>query len=448
MGAVQDVPETRFARTHDGAHLAYQTVGEGENVVLIPGWATHIEGMWDEPRLAGFLGSVASFARLIVFDKRGVGLSDAMSASSHPTLEAWIDDVQAVMDAADAERAVLCAASEAGPMAMLYAATHPDRLSALVLVNTFATLHRSDDYPAGLPDRVRAWVLRGFAETAGDGPLLLDVQAPSVADDATFRRWAARYQRLTASPGGLSAMAEMLMDVDVRPVLGSVDVPTRVIHRRDDAYFRIGHARYLAASIPGAVLVPVPGDDHLFWVGDTEPIVSELAELLTGSRVAPDPDRVLSTVLFTDIVRSTERAAAAGDRTWTSTLDAHDRMVRRELARYRGTEIKSTGDGFLATFDGPARAIRGACSIRDGARELGVELRAGLHTGEIERRGADIGGIAVHIAARVEAAAAPGQVVVSGAVPPLVAGAGIDFGDLGEHELKGVPGSWRLFEVV
>jgi pimeloyl-ACP methyl ester carboxylesterase len=447
MAGVLEVPETRFTRTSNGDHLAFQVIGEGPDLVLIPGWATHVEAMWEEPRLAAFLHEVASFSRLIMFDKRGAGLSDPMPGPTRPSLEAWTDDVQAVMDAAGSESAVVAAAGEAGPMALLFAAEHAERVTGLVLINTFATLRRTPDYPAGLPDTLRESIRRLYA-TRSDGPILLKLKAPSLALDAGFQRWGTRYQRLAASPAGLSSMADMILDADVRPVLAGIETPTRVIHRTDDPCFRIDHGRYLAEAIPHARLVEVPGGDHYFWIGETEPVLAELAEVVTGARLAPEPDRVLSTMLFTDIVSSTAHAAALGDRGWRRVLDTHDLMVRRQLGRFRGHEVKATGDGFLATFDGPARAIRCACAIRDAAAELGIEIRAGLHSGEVERRGDDIGGIAVHIASRVEGAASAGQVLVSGAVPPLVAGSGIDFDDLGEHDLHGAPGRWRLYAVA
>jgi class 3 adenylate cyclase/alpha-beta hydrolase superfamily lysophospholipase len=447
MAGVLEVPETRFARTRTGDHVAYQVLGDGPDLVLIPGWATHVEAMWEEPRLAAFLHEVASFSRLILFDKRGAGLSDPMPGPTRPTLEAWTDDVQVVMDAVGSEQAVVAAAAEAGPMAMLFAAGHPERVTGLVLMGSFATLRRTPDYPAGLPDSLRETVRRRYA-TSSDGPILLALKGPSLAHDTSFQRWGTRYQRMAASPGGLASMADMILDVDVRPVLANIEAPTRVIHRTDDPCFRIDHGRYLAEAIPDAKLIEVPGRDHYFWIGDTEPLLTELAEVVTGARLAPQPDRVLSTMLFTDIVSSTAQAAAVGDRRWRRILDAHDLMVRRQLGRFRGREVKTTGDGFLATFDGPARAIRCACAIRDAAHELGLEIRAGLHAGEVERRGDDIGGIAVHIASRVEGAAGAGQVLVSGAVPPLVAGSGIDFHDLGEHDLHGAPGQWRLYAVA
>jgi class 3 adenylate cyclase len=355
-----------------------------------------------------------------------------------------MDDVQIVMDAARSERAALLGHADGGQMAMLFAATYPERVSALILVDSSARPLRDVDYPCGLPsDRVTPLV--EWVETVWGTGGLADIMAPSVAHDERFRRWRARYERLAMSPRAFTAMYTAHLETDLRGVLTSIGVPTLVLHRAGNRYVRVGHGRYLAEHIPGAKYVELPGEDHLFHLGNAEPMLVEIEEFLTGVRPVPDTDRVLATVLFTDIVGSTARAAALGDRAWRALLDTHNGILRRELERHRGREVKTTGDGFLATFDGPARAIRCACAIRDAVGPLGIEIRAGLHTGECELIGENVGGIAVHIAARVAARAGAGDVLVSSTLKDLVAGSGIRFVDRGPHVLKGVPGDWRLF---
>jgi len=350
------------------------------------------------------------------------------------------------MDAVGSQRAALIGVAEGGPMAMLFAATYPERTSALVLVNTFARLLRDADCGYGYPaDRVPK-ALAGLEELWGTGGLL-NLVAPSVAHDERFRRWYARYERLAMGPGAATAMFATMFEIDIRHVLPAIRVPTLILHRSRDRHIRVGHGRYLAEHIPGAKYVELPGEDHLFYVGDTETMLGEIEEFLTGTRSAPESDRVLATVLFTDIVGSTERAAALGDAGWRDLLGAHHEVVRRELERYRGREIDTTGDGFLATFDGPARAVRCTCAIGQAVRRLGIDVRAGLHTGEIEFVGERVAGIAVHMAARVAALAGPGEVLVSSTVKDLVAGSGLRFVERGMHALKGVPDEWRLFAV-
>jgi pimeloyl-ACP methyl ester carboxylesterase len=445
---VTDLPQTQYAKRGD-VRLAYQALGEGPpDLVLIPGWATHVEAMWDERFLARFLTRLSSFSRLILFDKRGVGLSDPVPMPVLPTVEEWMDDVDIVMEAAGSQRAALVAADQAGPMAILFAATYPDRLSALVLVNSSARTVRAPDYPIGVPEVVVQAYIDTLEENWAREGVALEVSAPSVADDEEFRRWAGRYQRQTVSLGMMLAMTKVIPFMDARHALPTISVPTLIVHRADDQYFLVDHSRYLAEHIPNARLIELPGADHLFWVGDADPMLAEIQEFVTGERPTDiDVDRVLATVLFTDIVGSTEHTADAGDRAWRDLLDRHDAMVRRQLERFGGREVNTTGDGFLATFDGPARAIRCATAIRDGARQIGMEIRAGLHTGEIERRGSDVAGIAVSIATRVMTAATGGEVLVSRTVTDLVAGSGIAFDDRGEHELKGVPGRWALYAV-
>ncbi len=436
--------ETRYAKSGD-VHIAYQVVGTGgPDLVLVPGWVSHLESAWDDPALARFLKRVASFCRLILIDRRGTGLSDRVT--DVPSLEDRMDDVRAVMDAVGAAQATLFGISEGGPMCILFAASYPARTTALVLLGTASRIMRSDDYPIGIP----AEVFEAFAEriAAGWGTgVSVDIFAPSVARDVAFRRTWARIERFSASPAGIQTLMRMLYQTDVRHVLPSVRVPTLVVQRAGDRAMRVEGARYVADHIPGARYVELPGEDHFPWVGDGDALLDEVEHFLTGTRTTRDADRVLTTILFTDIAASTARAAGMGDQRWSDLLTSHDALVRRELVSFRGREVKQVGDGFLATFDGPARAIRCARAIRDGVRALGIEIRAGLHTGECEYSGDDVGGIAVHIGARVAASAVPGEVLVSGTVKDLVAGSGLRFEDRGTHQLRGVPGAWRLFAV-
>jgi pimeloyl-ACP methyl ester carboxylesterase len=439
-------PETRYATTNDG-HVAYQVVGSGpRDLVFVPNWGSNVDVMWEEPSLARFLRRLATFSRLLCFDKRGTGVSDPVPLAALPTLEEWMEDVRSVMDAVGSERTALLGDAEGGQMAMLFAATYPQRVSALILSNTAARHLRDVDYPWGLPAKSVAPFLQRMKELWGTGGLV-DIMAPSVAHDARFRRWYGRYERLSLPPRAIAAMYVSQLERDLRSVLPTIQVPTLVLHRAGNRHIRVGHGRYLAEHIPQAKYVEVPGDEHFFHVGDTEVVLAEIEEFLTGVRPAAEFDRVLATVLFTDIVGSTERAAVLGDRAWRALLDTHNAIVRRELNRHRGREIKAAGDGFLATFDGPARAIRCASAIHDEIRPLGIEIRAGLHTGECELMGDDVGGIAVHIGARVAGEAGAGEVLVSSTVKDLVAGSGIRFADRGLRALKGVPGEWRLFAV-
>jgi class 3 adenylate cyclase len=425
-------------------------VGSGPlDLVCVPEWWNHVEDQWEEPHLARFLERLASFSRLIVFDKRGTGLSDPVPLNHLPTLESWMEDLTVVLDAAGSTSAAIGAESTGGHMAMLFAATYPMRTRALVLVNSYACMTRHDDYPAGLPPAARNNVIKAASANWGT-PSRPDARfrTPSMANDAAYQEWVAHHQRQSASPGTVAAMIPMLTDVDVRPVLDSIQVPTLVLHRAANEFIRPAHGRYLAEHIPGAKYVEVPGVDQAPELGDADTVLAEIQEFLTGIREAPSPDRVLATVLFTDIVASTERVTSLGDHQWRELLDAHDRVMDRQLERFRGRKVDSAGDGVLATFDGPARAIRCACAIRDAVRALGLDARVGLHTGEIEQRGDDIAGIVVHIGQRVSQAAQPGEVLVSRTVVDLVAGSGIDFEDRGEHELKGVPTPWQLFRVI
>jgi pimeloyl-ACP methyl ester carboxylesterase len=438
------IPETRYAKSGE-VNIAYQVIGEGpRDLVLVPGWVSNLEVFWEEPSLARFLRRLASFSRLILFDKRGTGLSDRVT--DLPNLETRMDDVRAVMDKVGSERAALLGYSEGGPMCALFAATYPARTSALIMVGSYARRTWAPDYPWGpTPEQHQEF----FAKCERDwgGPVGLEQRGPSVAHDDRFRQWWARLLRMGASPGANLALLRMNAEMDVRHVLPTIRAPTLILHSVGDRALDARGSRSMAQQIPGAKYVELPGNDHLPWLSDSDAILDEVEEFLTGVRHGPEPDRVLATVMFTDIVGATERAAALGDRRWRDLLNAHHALVRRELARFRGHEEDTAGDGFLASFDGPARAIRCACAVSDGARQQGLEIRAGLHTGECELIGDKVGGIAVHIGARVAASAAPGEVLVSSTVKDLVAGSGLRFSDRGVHTLKGVPGQWRLFAV-
>jgi class 3 adenylate cyclase len=435
-------PETKYAKAGE-VHIAYHVVGDGPiDLVLIPGLWTHVEHQWEEPSFARFLGRLAAFTRLIVLDVRGAGLSDR--APELPPMEQQMDDVLAVMDAAGSASAAFFGLSQAGPMAILFAASHPERTAGLVLYATYAMTHREDDYPWGRSAEWLADYDRLIDQEWGSGVFLPQV-APSRVADKQFRKWWSRYERLSYGPGNALAYFRMNRQVDVRAILPTIRVPTLVLQRRDDVYREPGHAHYLAEHIPQAKLVELSGADHLPYLGDSDAILDEVQEFLTGVRPPPEHDRVLATVLFTDIVKSTERASALGDRAWSELLERHRVIVREELNRFRGREIDTAGDGFLATFDGPARAVRCAQAIVQAMVAIGMEVRVGVHTGEIVLIGEGVGGIAVHIGARVAAKAAPSQVLVSGTVRDLVAGSGIEFDDQGDFALKGVPGTWRLF---
>jgi class 3 adenylate cyclase len=439
------LPVPRYAKSGD-LHIAYQVVGEGPpDVVFIDQWFSHIDGQWDVPPVARLLERIASFSRLLVFDQRGVGLSDPVAIASLPSLEEWMDDLRAAMDAAGFERASLVGNLAGGFMASLFAATYPDRVASLVLVDCFARLLAAPDYPFGAPADEPSRLLAPLEAEWGHG-FLLPLFAPSMVHDASLREAWGRYERQAASPGSVLAMVGMIYGTDIRDVLPTIQVPTVVIGRGGGE--RIAHSRYLAGHIPTAKYVELPGIDNLIWAGDQDAIVGEIQEAVTGVRPVPEPDRILATVLFTDIVGSTQEAARLGDTRWRDLIQAHHTVVRRELDRFRGREVHTAGDGFLATFDGPARAIRSAVAISQAVRPLGIEIRAGLHTGEIELMGDDIGGIAVHIGARVSSAAGPREVLVSSTVKDLVAGSGIDFEDRGVHALKGVPDQWHLFAVT
>jgi class 3 adenylate cyclase len=414
--------------------------------VLIPAWFSNVEAMWDLRPLARFVQRLATFSRVVVFDRRGTGLSDPVSGSGQPFFERSTDDLVAVLDAAGSERAALIGCDGGGPIALLAAGTYPARVTGLALVNTFARLAQSPDYPAGVPNSVLdGWLANTTTQWNGDPGFYLN--APSVRGDPEMTTQFIRFLRLAASPGVGYATRRVLHAVDVRDVLESIHAPTIVLHRHGDRMIRVDHARFLAAHIPGARLVELPGDDHLFYLGDAEAVLVEIEEFLTGVRHV-DAARALATVLFTDIVRSTELAATMGDRQWRALLDEHDRAVAQLVLAFQGTLIKTTGDGVLASFDGPGRAVRCAVAIRDAVRGLGLDVRSGLHTGEVERRTDDITGMAVVIGRRVCDIAGAGEIVVSRTVTDLVVGSGLEFADRGSHALKGVPGDWRLFTVL
>jgi class 3 adenylate cyclase len=437
-------PKTRYAKSDD-LNIAYQVVGDGPiDLVFTFGWASHLDFQWTDPTLTRFLRRLAQFARVIVFDKRGVGLSDPVVRA--PTLEERMDDIRAVMDAVGSERAALVGYSEGGAMAALFAAAHPDRIIALVMYETWVCgLLDPEQNPGGA-----AWLevdrqVRMSIDCWGDGASL-DYIAPSLSANALDRRMYGAFERASMSPGMALALWDSFVQGDIRHALPTVGVPTLIIHHTGST-IPVENARYAAQHIPGARFVELEGIDHAPFTHDADRIAGAIEEFLTGARGAREPDRVLATVLFTDIVGSTDRAAEIGDRRWHELLERHNTLVRGEITRFQGREVKQTGDGFLATFDGPARAIRCACAIRELLLEVGIETRAGLHTGECELLGDDVGGMAVHIAARVMSLAAPGEILVSSTVKDLVVGSGIEFDQRGTHDLKGAPGRWALFAI-
>lgn len=440
-------PETRYARSRD-VNIAYQVVGEGPiDFVYVPGWVSNVEVAWEDPGLARFYRRLASFSRLILFDKRGTGLSDRVPVDRLPTLEERMDDVRAVMDEVGSERAVVMGHSEGGNMCVLFTATYPERTEALVTIGIYVKRVWSPDYPwAPTPEERQRWL--DSLDRDWGGVVDLAQLAPSMVGDEAFGRWWARYLRMSAGPKAAVALGRMNTEIDVRSVLPTIRVPTLVLHRVGDREVSIQEARYIASRVPEAKLVELPGEDHLPWTGGMDDLLDEVEAFVTGGRPQVVPDRVLATVLFTDIVDSTGWARRLGDSGWRACLEEHQRMVRRVLELYRGREVKTTGDGFLATFDGPARAIRCALEIRDVTERQGLEVRAGLHAGECEMMGEDVGGIAVHIAARVLAEAAPGEVLASRTVKDLVAGSGLSLEDRGSRELRGIEGEWRLYAVA
>jgi len=437
-------PRTRYARNGD-VSIAFQVFGTGPpDLLFIPSWVSHIELLWEHPRVARMMERLGSFARVITFDRRGTGLSDRVPPGP---LETQIDDVRAVMRAAAAGRAVVWAETEGSAMAALFAASHPELVSALALFSPMPRVLAAPDWEWGSDDSSREGWIREVQARWGDGSYVCFI-APSVAADDDFREWAGRLERFAVSPGAVSHALRQMGENDVREVLPLIGVPTLVMRRRDDAWIDARHARYVVDKVPDARLVELPGSDGLVLAGDSSGPLEALEEFITGTRRSYSLQRVLATVLFTDIVDSTSRAASLGDSRWSELLEEHMALVRSHLARYGGREVKTLGDGFLATFDGPARAVRCAIAIAEASRDAGLDVRAGVHTGECDFTGNDVSGIAVHIASRVLSYAAAGEVVVSRTVVDLVAGSQLSFEERGTHELKGVPGEWQLYAAA
>lgn len=440
------VPQTVYARDGD-AHLAYQLASDnGTDLLFVPTATFPIDLLWDEPTVAGHLRRLASFSRLITTDLLGMGSSDAVPIHDLPAMQAWTDGLVAVLDAVGSKCASVFGMAESALPVMLLAATHPQRVRSLVLFSPYARFLRAADYPHGMPEPAFTRYVDSFGDTVGTGAVA-DLLAPSWSGDAGKQRWFARGERLAGGPGYFKAIFNLFLRTDIRPVLDSVQAPTLVLHRRDDRHVTGAHPHYVAERIPHARLIELDGNDNVWFAGDCDRVLDEIESFVTGSRAAAATNRVLSTVLFTDIVGSTERAEALGDEAWTAALDAHNEVVEKYVVGARGDVIKFTGDGALATFDGPARAINCACAIRDAVQDLGLNIRAGLHTGEVEMIDHDVHGIAVHIAARIMALAGPDEVLVSGAIPPLVLGSRIVFDDRGSHALKGVHDPWPVLAV-
>jgi class 3 adenylate cyclase len=440
------IPETRYAKKGD-AHIAYQVVGDGLDLVLVSAWFSHLEARWDLPGYAHYIRRLCSFSRLISFDKYGMGLSDPIPSKELPLLEDWMDDVSAVMDAVGLERAVIMGAGEASPMAELFAATYPERTEALVVANGTARISAAPGYEIGAPPALQERFISMAEESWGRGDMAAAINPSIAGDSAALEAWG-RFFRLSASPATAAAVMRMLFEIDVRDVLSTIRAPTLVVHRQDNPIITVDQGRYLADHIEGASFVAVPGADYGLAVGDIDVVIDEVEEFLTGSRPAHPTDRVLATVLFTDIVESTPRAVELGDARWRQLLERHDELAQEEVARFGGAIADFTGDGLVASFEGPARAVRCAFALRDRFRSLGLEIRAGLHTGEVERRREGMAGIGVHIAARVLALAGAGEVLVSRTVRDLVTGSGLRFVDRGTHALKGVPDEWEILEAV
>jgi class 3 adenylate cyclase len=445
-GVIQ--PETKFAKSGE-LNIAYQIFGDGPiPIVVVSNWVWAVDLIWDYTLAARWMELLGRIGPTLQFDMPGTGSSDPLPGGRLSTLEEWMDTVAVVLDAEGIERAALVAQDTGGPMAMLFAAAHPERVSSLILFGTTARFYAGPDYPVGFPSELRDQGVAWWERIWGTGNQLR-LTAPSVADDEDLTRLQGRYERLAIPRATARRVFDLIADLDVRHVLSSIHVPTLVLHATGDRYVPIAHGRYLADNIPGARFRELPGDDHMPWAGDMERTADEIRDFLgiAATERRPEHDRVLATVLFTDIVSSTERAAELGDRRWAELLDRHDSMVRAALEKWRGREIKTTGDGFLATFDGPGKAISAAGAIRLGARRLGVDIRAGLHVGEVELRGEDIGGLAVHAAARIMSSAGPGEILASSTVKDLVIGSETRFDDREVHELKGIPGEWRLYAV-
>lgn len=441
------VPETRYADS-DGVGIAYQVLGDGPiDLVMVPGFASHLEHAWEHPRLALFYQRLASFSRLTLLDKRGVGLSDRVSPNELPGIEQRKDDLKAVMDEVGIDMAAMVAASDGGPLALLFAATYPERVERLVIINSYARRVTAADHQTALTPEEYGAFAKEVAEHWGE-PIAVNLIAPNSANDPEFRHWWAAALRRSMSPGAARAMVGMNAAIDVRAALPAVHVPTLVIHRTGDRACPVAGGRYIADHIDGARFLELPGDDHLHWLGDAETVLGEIEEFVTGDRLGGVPNLSLQSMLFTDIVSSTETAAQLGDRDWAALLKTHDGIVEAAVARFGGRRVKHTGDGSLSVFEGPARAARCWLTIRDRLGAIGLEIRGGLHTSEVELVDGDVRGLGVHIAARLMNVAAPGDLVVSSVVHDLSTGSGLDFVDRGNHELKGVPGDWHLYAVT
>jgi class 3 adenylate cyclase len=443
--AMMDSPETRYAKTPDGLHVAYQTVGEGPRDILFLPYMAAIDAVWEEPSFAHVLDRLATMGRLILLDPTGSGAADPISLGALPTPERWTDDIRIALDAVGSTSAhVVCHAF--GAMGTLFAATYPERTASLVLIDSYARAARGDDYPIGWPPDVCEAVIDATEQAWGTGSGGAAF-APSRASDREFLRWHGRYERAAMGKSTVAAFMRWVLALDIRAVLPAIRVPTLVLHQERSRVFPTAFGEYLAAHIDGARFQTLPGADSFLYGDAADDALDLIEEFVTGAPVVREPDRALATVMFTDVVESTPAVTRIGDRGWRQLFDRHDVLVSRELERYRGRKVRPTGDGLLATFDGPARAVRCAQALCRGVRQLGIELRAGLHTGEVELRGDDIGGIAVHIGQRVSALAGPSEVLVSRTVTDLVAGSGLEFEDRGEHELKGVPGKWSLYAL-
>lgn len=441
-------PETRYAHAPCGA-VGYQVFGTGPDLVFISQWGTNIDTFWDEPSAARYLDRLATFSRVILFDKRGTGVSDPIATGEPPTLAEWQEDITAVLDEVGSEEAILVGDAEGGLMTISYAAAHPERVSSLILINAHARARRSDDYPEGMPHDVAARSAQMFTATYGVDASLLDYMAPSVADDARFHRWWLKFQRSTMPPGTVERGFNWVLDQDVREEARSLDLPTLVVHRKDAFYHRIQGGQWLADNIPGASLVVLPGADTLpFHTGDFHEVLDHVEAFVTGEATSAPTARKLATVLFTDVVGSTEKASQLGDEKWTDLLASINEISTQQVRRFGGETVFTTGDGHLATFDVPMRGVDAAKQILYEVGELGVGLRAGLHTGEITLTGDNIAGIGVHIASRVMDQAPDGKVAVSSTVKDLTVGSPVTYDKLGTFQLKGVPGEWDIYEVV
>lgn len=442
-------PEYKYAINRAGLNLSYCTLGDGPNTILwVPNFVGRVDVLWLNPSMNRFLGRLATVGRLVAFDMAGMGGSDPIAPDELPTMEQWMDDVRVILDAESIERVTLICMDSAAAPGALFAATHPDRVSGMVLFGSFARLERDDDYPLGIPRELRERAVDGWMRVWGTGKQLT-ITSPSLANDEITREWSAFIERASGPRRLWRPIFEMIAQIDIRDVLPAIRVPTLVMHRTDDHWVNVELGRWLAQHIPGARFAELPGDDHYPFFGDSEAVLREIRAFVSGEHdVAGAEDRALATLLFTDIVDSTARAADLGDSQWRVLLDRHDDGVRAALGRFRGREVKTMGDGFLATFDGPARAVRCALEITDLARAIGLQVRAGLHTGEIEIRGEDVAGIAVALAARVAASAGPGEVLTSQTVKDLTIGSGLAFDDRGAYALKGLPGEWRLYAVT